>query len=56
MNKVLNEYMNVFVVVYLDDIVVYSQTLEDYVEHLHKVLARLRENELHIKKEKYEFA
>lgn len=48
MSNVLVEYMDVFIVMYLDDIVVYSLTLDDHVEYLHKVLARLRESELYV--------
>lgn len=43
-------------VVYLDDIVVYSDTLEDHVQHLRQVFQVLRENELYVKKEKCSFA
>ncbi|XP_070017339.1 uncharacterized mitochondrial protein AtMg00860-like [Nicotiana sylvestris] len=45
-----------FVVVYLDDIVIYNNTLEEHMDHLRKVFQVLRENELHIKREKSEFA
>ncbi|KAL2923900.1 Retrovirus-related Pol polyprotein from transposon 17.6 [Bienertia sinuspersici] len=56
MNDVLYEYLDRFCVVYLDDIVVYSQTLDDHVQHLRMVFDKLREHELYIKKEKCEFA
>lgn len=49
-------YIDPFVIVYLDDIVVYSQTLEEHVEHLRLVLAKLREHELYLKQEKCSFA
>uniref|UniRef100_A0A3Q7EZB1 Reverse transcriptase domain-containing protein n=1 Tax=Solanum lycopersicum TaxID=4081 RepID=A0A3Q7EZB1_SOLLC len=45
-----------FVVVYLDDIVIYSDTLEEHVVHLKKVFKILRENQLYVKREKCEFA
>ncbi|XP_049394692.1 uncharacterized protein LOC125858983 [Solanum stenotomum] len=48
--------VGMFVVVYLDDIVIYSNTLEEHVEHLRKVYQVLRENQLYIKREKCEFA
>ena len=56
MNKIFHPYLDQFVVVYLDDIVIYSSTLEEHVEHLRKVFQVLRENHLHIKREKCEFA
>lgn len=43
-NDVLYEYVDQFVVVYLNDIVIYSESLEDHLEHLKKVLSRLREH------------
>ena len=43
-------------VVYLDDIVVYSRTQEEHIEHLREVFKVLRENKLYIKKEKCSFA
>lgn len=55
-NKLFHPYLDKFVVVYLDDIVVYSQTLEEHAEHLRKVFQVLRENELYIKMEKCSFA
>ena len=37
MNDVLFDFLDSFVVVYLDDIVIYSQTLQDHLVHLEKV-------------------
>ena len=56
MNDVFYEYVDHFAVVYLDDIVIYSESLEDHLEHLRKVLSKLREHQLFVKKEKCEFA
>ena len=56
MNDVFYEFVDRFVVVYLDDIVVYSESLEDHLKHLRKVLSKLREHQLNVKKEKCEFA
>ncbi|XP_048232892.1 uncharacterized mitochondrial protein AtMg00860-like [Ricinus communis] len=56
MNKVLALYLDQFVVVYLDDIVVYSNTLKEHVEHLRLVFKALRDNELYVKNEKCSFA
>ena len=42
MNDVLFDFLDSFVVVYLDDIVIYNTTLEDHLVHLEKVFDRLR--------------
>ena len=56
MNDVLFDFLDSFVVVYLDDIVIYSPTLEDHLVHLQKVFDRLQQNRLYVKKEKCKFA
>nr|CAD1829916.1 unnamed protein product [Ananas comosus var. bracteatus] len=56
MNKLFHPYLDRFVVVYLDDIVVYSNTLEEHVEHLRTIFQVLRENQLYVKREKCSFA
>ena len=56
MNTIFRPYLDQFVVVYLDDIVVYSQTLEEHLEHLREVFEALRENKLYVKREKCSFA
>ncbi|XP_022864502.1 uncharacterized protein LOC111384459 [Olea europaea var. sylvestris] len=56
MNKIFYPYLDKFVVVYLDDIVIYSNTLEEHVGHLKIIFQVLRENKLYIKKEKCSFA
>ena len=43
MNHVLREYLGKFVVVYFDDILIYSKCLNDHVMHVRLVLAKLRE-------------
>ena len=54
--RLFQPYLDRFVVVYLDDIVVYSGTLEEHVEHLRVVFQILRDNQLYVKKEKCSFA
>ena len=56
MNNVLFDYLDDFVVVYLDDRVIYSRTLEEHVNHLSLVLSQLRKYRLYVKMEKCEFA
>lgn len=56
MNNLFHPYLDQFVVVYLDDIVVYSKTLEENVNHLRTVFKVLRENSLYVKREKCSFA
>ena len=48
--------MGIFATAYLDDILVYSKgSLEDHVEHVKKVLRKLRKYKLYIQPEKCEF-
>ena len=51
-NNVLREYLNQFVVVYLDDILIYFKTKEQHVQHVCKVLQALQNAELWVKSEK----
>uniref|UniRef100_A0A674P5X9 Gypsy retrotransposon integrase-like protein 1 n=1 Tax=Takifugu rubripes TaxID=31033 RepID=A0A674P5X9_TAKRU len=54
-NDVLRDMINVFVVVYLDDILIFSRTMEEHHQHVRLVLQRLLENRLFIKAEKCVF-
>ncbi|XP_040952795.1 uncharacterized protein [Gossypium hirsutum] len=55
MNRVLRSFIGKFCVVYFDDILVYSKTLQDHVEHLRAVLQTLREERLYGNVEKCVF-
>lgn len=54
-NDVLRDMLNRFVFVYLDDILIFSQTLQEHVQHVRLVLQRLLENRLYVKAEKCDF-
>nr|GEX75652.1 uncharacterized protein [Tanacetum cinerariifolium] len=56
MNKLYHLFLDKFIVVYLDDIVVYIHTLEEHFLHLKQVLQVLQDNELYVKLEKCSFA
>jgi hypothetical protein len=49
MNGVFQEYLDKFVIVFLDDILVYSKSEEDHENHLRMVLQVLREHQLYAK-------
>jgi hypothetical protein len=55
MNKVFIEYLDMFVMVFIDDILVYSINEEEHEGHLHLVLQRLRDHRLYAKLSKCEF-
>jgi hypothetical protein len=55
MNSVFMPELDKFVVVFIDDILIYSENEEDHAEHLRIVLTRLREHQLYAKFSKCEF-
>jgi hypothetical protein len=55
MNSVFMPELNKFMVVFLDDILIYSENEEDHAERLRIVLTRLREHKLYAKFSKCEF-
>jgi hypothetical protein len=55
MNKILREYLDEFVIVYIDDLLIYSKTFEEHIEHLRKIFDKLREANLMIKLKKCKF-
>ena len=54
-NLVFTDMLDVCVVVYLDDILIYSDNMEDHIKHVREVLRRLRHHKLFAKPEKCEF-
>ena len=56
MNRIFQQHLGKFVLVYLDDILVFSKTQEEHLEHLRKVFEILRENKLFAKLTKCRFA
>jgi hypothetical protein len=55
MNKVFMEELDKFIIVFIDDILIYSETAKEHAEHLRIVLERLRQNQLYAKFSKCEF-
>jgi hypothetical protein len=55
MNKVFMDYLDTFVVIFIDDILVYSKSEAKHEKHLRLVLQRLREHKLYAKLSKCEF-
>ena len=55
MNEVFQQYLRKFVLVFFDDILVYSTTWQEHVQHLQVVLETLQRHQLHVKRSKCEF-
>ncbi len=55
MNEVFREFLHRFVIVYIDDILIYSQNLAEHHHHVKQVLQKLRQHHLYLKLEKCEF-
>jgi len=55
MNRIFIPFLDKFVVVFIDDILIYSRTREEHAEHLRLVLSVLREKQLYAKLSKCEF-
>jgi hypothetical protein len=49
MNEILKDFLDSFVVIYLDDILIYSRTEQQHLQDLEQVLKRLQEHELYAK-------
>lgn len=55
MNSILADFLRKFVLVFFDDILIYSKSLEDHLQHLQKVFQKLKANRLLIKESKCSF-
>ncbi len=56
MNTILSPFLDRFVLVYLDDILIYSKSVREQMEHLRAVLNVLREQKFYCKRSKCLFA
>ncbi len=54
-NDALRQYLDIFVIAYLNDIMIYLITLKKHVQHVSQILECLNERDLHLKSEKCEF-
>ena len=54
-NKTLREYLDDFCIVYLNDILIYSNNFEKYQEHIHKILNKLRKEHIYLNIKKCQF-
>jgi len=54
-NNTLRKYLDDFVITYLNDILIYSDDLEMHCSHVHKILEKLNERALYVKKSKSKF-
>ena len=54
-NKVLYDYLNIFIIVYIDNILIFSEKRKEYDQYIYKVLQKFREYNLKVKEEKLEF-
>ena len=55
MNDIFQDLLDAFVIIYLDDILIFSNSSEEHIQHVHTVLQRLLQHNLYAKLEKCEF-
>lgn len=55
MNSILSKYLDKFVIVFIDDILIYSKNEQEHEEHLRIILQFMREHQLYAKFSKWEF-
>ena len=54
-NNILKEYLDIFIIAYLDNILIFSKTPEEYIEYIYKVLEVYIKYNLRLKLKKCEF-
>lgn len=54
MNSIFRDCIDDFIVVYMDDILIFSESRDDHLKHLRIVLSRLRDHQLYVGRQKYE--
>jgi hypothetical protein len=54
-NDALRQYLNIFVIAYLNDIMIYLTTLKEHVQHVSQILKCLNQRNLRLKPKKCEF-
>jgi hypothetical protein len=54
-NNILRPYLDIFIIAYLNDILIFSDNLDEHQKHILKVLEALSKVGLHLKPENYEF-
>ena len=56
MNGLLEEYLDDFIIIYLDNILIFTnRTREEHIEYVRKVLTKLMEEDIMLKLKKYKF-
>jgi hypothetical protein len=56
MNQILEPFLKKFVIIFMDDILIYSASLEQHAHHLRQVLSLLRTHKFYVKKSRCAFA
>ncbi len=54
-NNILREYLDNFVIIYLNDILIYSDNLKTHYKYVYKILIKLNKRALYVKKLKSRF-
>ena len=54
-NKTMYDYLDVFVIIYMNDVLIFSKIKKKHEQHIVKVLKRFQEHNLKVKKEKSKF-